>query len=52
MVDFISRVLTILIISGFFAYGFFSLYKLVFVFLSKRKAADIVHETFEEVEKK
>lgn len=52
MVDFISFILAIFIICGFLAYGFFSLYKLVFVFLSKRKAADIVHETFEEVEKK
>lgn len=52
MVDFISRVLTILIISVFFAYGFFSLYKLVYAFIFKRKSADIVNETFEEVEKK
>lgn len=52
MIDFVARVLTILIISGFFAYGFFSLYKLVCAFCFKKKAADIVHETFEEVEKK
>lgn len=51
MIDFISKVLTIMIISGFFAYGFFSLYKMICTFISKKKVDNIVSETLEEVKK-
>lgn len=51
MIDFISKILTIMIISGFFAYGFFNLYKMICTFFARKKADNIVSETLEEVKK-
>ena len=48
MIDFISKVLALVIVSGFLAYGFFSIYRMVCVFLSKKKVDDELEEVKKE----